>query len=145
MEKTNEYIIVNQLIHSMNHLEYLTSSQREATTETKHCKRCHEMSINLYNNSKTLIKIKNMFGFYWDIWGQKLTFSYEISQKDRTQGKKLLLPKMITPTSSIYAKIFRLLSFEIVELGQVQLSWITPPWSLPLEPPLEPSISDARL
>jgi hypothetical protein len=42
---------------------------------------------------------------------QKVTFFGAISQNTEHEGEKLLLPKMINSTSSIYGNIFRLLSF----------------------------------
>jgi hypothetical protein len=53
-----------------------------------------------------------------------------ISQKTEHRRKKLLAPKMITSTSSIYGKIFILLSFEMKELHKIQSSYETRPGPL---------------
>jgi hypothetical protein len=54
---------------------------------------------------------------------RKLAFSVGFFRKNRTQGKKHPLQKMIGSTGSIYGKIFRLLAFVMEKLDKVQSGW----------------------
>jgi hypothetical protein len=80
-----------------------------------------------FDDSKAVIKSQNMFGLHGNVWAQKTSkiniFLWRFPKKTKHERKKLLIPKMVTSTSSIYGKIFRLLSFEVMELCKIQFSW----------------------
>ena len=96
-----------------------------------------ELDRGQLDDFRALIEVKILFGLHRDISAQKaskICIFFRIFPKSRTQGEKSPLQKIITSTSRLYDKIFRLLAFVIEELDKVQFGWEIPPCSPHLDP-----------
>ncbi len=89
------------------------------------------MDRGYFDYSKALIKVKIPHGFleiFESKKREKATFFSSNFPNNRTQTKTHAVQKIINVGSSIYDKIFRLLSFQIKQVAKLQVAQENTPW-----------------